>query len=190
MRKKASLVMGLALVLGTSAQAAEGRSVYKPPTSGDTASLSFSAGYTSSVGVTGMQTYMLGEEERCESLKRGLKFLWTTPKTQSLKAVADKEMIVSAITRYIILGNVGYAPGGFTIDVDESVFCQSAIKFIPKPGRTYKVRQVAPPATGCAMTVVDDATNEAPPTFKVLHEMQCVFLPRGAYYPSSATTME
>jgi hypothetical protein len=122
-------------------------------------------GYTSGLGVSGLQSYLVSTTQRCEDLKRHVDLVWTKADGQIREVAAGQPVTVLAATMYIV--STGYMKMS-------NPRCDQQATFTPIVGHQYKVISYAPLGQECRLEVVDQAANSPPSDLVVESGDKCL----------------
>lgn len=140
---------------------------------GAKAQYTFAKGYEASFGRPGVNFYFWGPGDAdCEALRSVASFTWTTAASKTMPGPANQRLLLFGKTNYIKSTQPPPGTPMPAIGIRQD-YCISAAEFVPQPGHRYAVRQIAPAKGDCYFEVIDEATGQAPPTFRITPVPAC-----------------
>ncbi len=172
-------IVAMALGLGVLAGCATSEPYPSTSTDAGSAELTLAKGYerTSEVGLgrgqASVQFYYLGQSSDCRDWKKAAVLSWMTggDKTVRVSPLRSTSVFSETISFNSVAG--GPAPPGYYAITTTTAACWGAASFVAEQGHRYRAVYVAPKAGGCAMQILDEATDHQVATTMKLDINHC-----------------
>lgn len=122
-------------------------------------------------GVSGSQTFAAAPDEFCDGVKQVAYLTWTDGPSKSVRFKADE-------TVYLWVASSFFVGSGSTM---QATGCRNLVRFTPRDGHAYDVRQTSLYGSpSCSLTVTDTTTGQAAEDAEIVRLAQCRQRPRAA----------
>lgn len=120
-------------------------------------------------GVSGLQEYSIAPDEFCDGVKQVAYLTWTDGEARTARLKADETVYVWAVSVYI-------GGGG-----QSATQCRNLVRFTPRDGHAYDVRQTSLNGSPtCTLTVTDTTTGQPAEGAEIVRLALCRQRPRAA----------
>lgn len=122
-------------------------------------------------GVSGSQTFAVAPDEFCDGVQQVAYLTWTDGQAKSVRFKADETVYLWAASTYFV------GSGGTM----QSTGCRNLVRFTPRAGHAYDVRQASLYGSPtCTLTVTDTTTGQLAEGAETVRLLQCRQRPRAA----------
>ncbi len=124
-------------------------------------------------GVSGSTGYAASPDEFCDGARQVANLTWTDPPAKVLRMRADEPVYIWAASSYF----GGQGPN-YTM---QATGCRNLVRFTPRDGHAYDVRQTSYYGNPtCTLTVTDTTTGQPAEGVEIVRLLQCRQRPRAA----------
>lgn len=121
----------------------------------------------------GSQAYSIAPDEYCDSVKLAASLSWAEGQPRPVRLKADEPVYIWAISGY----TMGQGPNQTT----QATGCRNLVRFTPRAGHAYDVRQASLYGSpSCTLTVTDTTTGQPAEGAETVRLLQCRQRPRAA----------
>lgn len=120
-------------------------------------------------GVSGSQQYAVAQDEYCDGVKQVAALSWTDGDAKTVRFKADETVYLWALSLY-------FGSGGQSV-----THCRNLVRFTPRAGHAYDVRQTSLNGSPtCHLAVTDTTIGQPAEDAETIRLLQCRQRPRAA----------